>query len=96
MSRKSARNVGHVKKPAAFAFTDVSKQQDVITAEHQRQVSINQMMQTMHKMTLPIWNLDKAIGILRKTVAKFTGTSKFVPHQGKQEVARRLARMSVA
>jgi len=86
-------------KVLTYNFSDLDPQIGELTKRHNAEKARAEMLQKMYstKATFPIWDLDKAVRSLRNRVARYFGsTSKYSPHQGKKEIARRLAKMTTA
>lgn len=81
-------------RDADYAYTDIAAQEEKLTGYHNHDLSVNHMLKEKYGIMRPIWDLNMAIAIMANRVNRLLkGSSKYQPHQGKQEIARRLSKM---
>jgi hypothetical protein len=78
-------------RDADYQFTDVAAQEEKLTGYHRHEQGVNNTLKEKYGIVRPIWDLNLAIANMANRIQKFLkGSSKYSPHQGKQEIARRL------
>jgi len=70
--------------------------QHALLSQHAQMVHDLNKVRAAKKLPLINFDYPRALGLMRKRIAEFyRGTSKYGPHQGKRECARRRRQMGI-
>ena len=84
------------KPKAEYHFADESLQERMLSTVHAQIEVMNKVYITETGISRPSWDLANSISRMKKRITRFLGTyNKYVPHQGKREIARRKKQIDV-